>query len=121
MSCIWFKANQRNLSSFNYFLYSDADNSEIHPPSYTRWCEVDRAEKDVLFFAAELTNTTILVGDIPECDPDGHYSPVQSRNQKWICVDANGDQVESFEKTKSPIQPNSPGNMDCRKIAIKVH
>jgi len=91
------------------------DDPKLHPPNYIRWCEVERAEKRILLVDAKVTNTTILVSDIPTCDPDGHYAPVQSRNQKWVCVDPDGNQIEDFEETKRSGVIDVPEDMDCRE------
>ena len=110
------------VKSYTYLralLNFTTDNKEIHPPSYTRWCELERAEKNILTYIAKEENTTIMVADIPVCDPDGHYYPIQSQNQKWICVDPNGDQIESFEQIKENAKPNVPENMNCRKFTKK--
>ena len=55
--------------------------------------------------------------DVPQCDLDGSYSPVQCLNDKCYCVDRNGKPIRGPKGKRLEILRSSPfaKNQKCCK------
>jgi len=89
--------------SNNIFL----DNEDIHvfdPEShlfYLKPCEYKQVQREIDILEAEINNKTMIVADMPMCDPDGNYAPVQSFNNRLLCAHPEtGLMLENFNVHK---------------------
>ncbi|ODN01386.1 Thyroglobulin [Orchesella cincta] len=70
------------------------------PRYYMKDCELQRAKIEVQIAEAELEGTKMIVADIPTCDPDGNFAPIQTDFNRLYCADQNGNQIETYEAEK---------------------
>ncbi|CAL8143252.1 unnamed protein product [Orchesella dallaii] len=73
---------------------------EEQPRYYMRDCELARARIEVQIAEAELDDTKMIVADMPVCDPDGNYAPIQTDFNRMYCAALNGTQIETYEAEK---------------------
>ncbi|GFR24515.1 nidogen-2, partial [Trichonephila clavata] len=59
----------------------------------------------------EQANITVIGVDLPRCDLDGSYAPVQCMRESCYCVDKNGDAYEDY---KVPRNSKEAEDMNCR-------
>ena len=91
------------------------DDKELHnttPADYLRTCEYRLAQMEINKLRAEKESAILLEPNVPRCDRDGLYAPLQPRDDKYFCADHYGQQIENFEIPKT--SPNAE-KVDCRK------
>jgi hypothetical protein len=88
-------------------------NKELHPIRpipYRRACENARSQIELEHLEAKAEARLSLISDYPKCDPDGFFSPVQSQNDKLICVDQHNNRIGNYEISKTSPLANK---VDC--------
>lgn len=88
----------------------------VTPLYYMRPCELARAEAEIEIAEAAINNTVMIISDMPNCDPDGNYAPIQTDWDKQFCADSQtGDVLEDFIVEKIS---GAADAMNCRKKEI---
>jgi hypothetical protein len=78
-----------------------------------RPCELARAEAEIEIAEAALNKTLMIISDIPNCDPDGNFSPIQTDFDKQFCVESmSGEMLEDFVVSKISLEAKA---MNCCK------
>ena len=89
------------------------DVKELHDTTaaaYLRACDYRLARIEAEKIREERALGFVLIPNVPKCDHDGFFSPVQSLNDNLVCVDPYGNQVEEFQISK---EHRRAGSVDC--------
>ncbi|GBN52241.1 hypothetical protein AVEN_35219-1 [Araneus ventricosus] len=95
------------------------DNETIHKDfdaTFRSKCWNERNSLKQIIKKHKDQNIALIGIDLPECDLDGSYAPVQCRKEKCFCVDENGKRYGEYEVNR---YSKDAEDMNCRCVRDK--
>ncbi|XP_026470477.1 thyroglobulin-like [Ctenocephalides felis] len=84
--------------------------------TFLRECEKNNLDQLQEISQLQKSGYTVLEYQLPKCGPDGWYAPVKVENDKKICVDKYGNQIEKYEAKLNTPEANK---MNCKCARTK--
>ncbi|KAF8773245.1 Equistatin like protein [Argiope bruennichi] len=105
-----FNTSLKGLSCYDEKIHKDFD------ATFRSNCWNERNSLKQIIKKHEDQQIAVIGIDLPECDLDGSYAPVQCRQESCFCVDKEGNPFEGY---KVPRHSKEGEEMDCRCVRDK--